>query len=123
MGVVLVVEDSRTQRKAISKLLKSNGLKVLVAEDGVEALEKVQKSRPDIVVLDIILPQMNGYEVCRRLKSNKEIHKPAIVMCSTKTEEFDRYWGLKQGADAYLSKPFFPEELLNTVKYLLRGTA
>ncbi len=117
----MVVEDSVTQREMISNLLKDSGLQVMVAGDGVEALEKVQQRWPDLVVLDIVMPRMNGYELCRRLKSDPKTQKIAIVMCSSKGEEFDRYWGMKQGADAYIAKPFQPTELVGTVKQLLRG--
>ncbi len=121
MSTVLVVEDSLPQREMISQLLKGYGLRVIVAGDGVEALEQIQSSSPDLVVLDIIMPRMNGYEVCRRLKANSRTQNLAVVMCSAKKEEFDRYWGIKQGADAYIAKPFEPHELIGTVKQLLRG--
>lgn len=121
MGTVLVVEDSLSQREMISTLLAGNGLNVIVAGDGVEALERIQASSPDLIVLDIIMPRMNGYEVCRRLKSNSKTQNLAVVMCSAKKEEFDRYWGIKQGADAYISKPFHPQELVGTIKQLLRN--
>lgn len=115
-----MVEDSPTQRELISGVLKGSGLSVIVACDGVEALEQVQGHLPDIVVLDIVMPRMNGYEVCRRLKANAKTQSLAVVMCSAKKEEFDRYWGMRQGADAYICKPFHPQELLVTVKQLLR---
>lgn len=121
MSTVMVVEDSVTQREMISNLLKDSGLHVTVASDGVEALEQVQKHCPDLVVLDIVMPRMNGYELCRRLKSDPKTQNIAVVMCSSKGEEFDRYWGMKQGADAYIAKPFQPTELVGTVKQLLRG--
>ncbi len=121
MNTVLVVEDSLAQQEMISELLKGSGLSVIVASDGVEALEQVQGHSPALVVLDIIMPKMNGYEVCRRLKSNTKTQNTAVVMCSAKKEAFDRYWGIKQGADAYISKPFHPQELLGTVKQLLRA--
>ncbi len=121
MNKVLVVEDSVTQREMISDLLKQSGLTVYVATDGVEALEQIQTSCPDLVVLDIVMPRMNGYEVCRRLKADPKTKKVPVVMCSSKGEEFDRYWGMKQGADAYIAKPFQPTELVGTVKQLLRG--
>ncbi|VXD13960.1 Response regulator receiver domain protein (CheY) (modular protein) [Planktothrix serta PCC 8927] len=121
MNKVMVVEDSVTQREMICNLLKDSGLQVSVASDGVEALEQVQKNCPDLMVLDIVMPRMNGYELCRRLKSDPKTRKIAIVMCSSKGEEFDRYWGMKQGADAYIAKPFQPTELVGTVKQLLRG--
>ncbi len=121
MSNVLVVEDSLTQRQMISDLLKKSGLTVTVANDGVEALEKIQAQPPQIVILDIVMPRMNGYEVCRRLKSDPKTQNVLVVMCSSKGEEFDRYWGMKQGADAYIAKPFQPTELVGTVKQLLRG--
>ncbi len=121
MSTVLVVEDSVTQREMITDLLRGSGLDVTVASDGVEALEQIQGHRPDLVVLDIVMPKMNGYEVCRRLKADPKTQDVPVVMCSSKGEEFDRYWGMKQGADAYIAKPFQPNELVGTVKQLLRG--
>lgn len=121
MSTVLVVEDSMTQRAMITDLLKGSGLNVTIASDGVEALEKIQGHSPDLVVLDIVMPRMNGYEVCRQIKANPKTQNIPVVMCSSKGEEFDRYWGMKQGADAYIAKPFQPTELVGTVKQLLRG--
>ncbi|MCX5963075.1 MAG: response regulator [Cyanobacteria bacterium] len=121
MSTVLVVEDSVTQREMITDLLKGSGLSVSIATDGVEALEHIEGHRPDLVVLDIVMPRMNGYEVCRRIKADPKTQNVPVVMCSSKGEEFDRYWGMKQGADAYIAKPFQPTELVGTVKQLLRG--
>lgn len=121
MSTVLVVEDSVPQREMITDLLKGSGLNVAVASDGMEALEKMQGGVPDVVVLDIVMPRMNGYEFCRRLKADPATQNVPVVMCSSKGEEFDRYWGMKQGADAYIAKPFQPMELIGTVKQLLRG--
>ncbi len=121
MSTVLVVEDSVTQREMITDLLKGSGLTVTIASDGVEALEKIEGHSPDLVVLDIVMPRMNGYEVCRQIKANPKTQNIPVVMCSSKGEEFDRYWGMKQGADAYIAKPFQPTELVGTVKQLLRG--
>jgi twitching motility two-component system response regulator PilH len=121
MREVLVVEDSLTQRQIISDLLQNIGLKVTIARDGVEALERLEKLSPDLIVLDIVMPRMNGYEVCRRLKSDPKTKDVPVILCSSKGEQFDRYWGLKQGADAYVVKPFQPQELLATIKNLLRN--
>ncbi len=122
MTTVLVVEDSRTQREILSELLKSIGLNVILASDGVEALSLAQSHYPDLVILDIILPRMNGYEVCRRLK-RVHTRKPVVIMYSTKSETFDFYWGNKQGADAYVSKLCHPQKLINTVEQLLQRAA
>ncbi len=121
MSTILVVEDSPTQREMILELLKGNGLTVNVANDGLEALEQIRVSCPDIVVLDVVMPRMNGYELCRQLKTDPKTQNVRVVMCSTKGEEFDRHWGMKQGADAYIVKPFQAKEFLGTVKQLLRG--
>ena len=120
MSKVLVVEDSPPQREMITALLKDSGLSVTSASDGIEALEQIQGARPDLIVLDVVMPRMNGYELCRRLKSDPNTQEVPVVMCSTKGEEFDRYWGMRQGADAYIAKPFQPQELVSTVKQLLR---
>jgi twitching motility two-component system response regulator PilH len=123
MSTVLVVEDSVTQRQMISDLLKESGLNasVISVGDGVEALEQIQNQPPDIVVLDIVMPRMNGYEVCRQIKTDPKTENVPVIMCSSKGEEFDKYWGMKQGADAYIAKPFEPTELIGTIKQLLRG--
>lgn len=123
MSTVLVVEDSLTQRQMIGDLLKDSGLdaSIVSVSDGVEALEQIKNQCPDLVVLDIVMPRMNGYEVCRQIKTDPKTQNVPVVMCSSKGEEFDIYWGMKQGADAYISKPFEPDELIGTVKQLLKG--
>lgn len=121
MRTVLVVDDQLSQREMISNLLKGSGVKVIQASDGADALEKVEVHCPDLVVLDIVMPGVNGFEVCRRLKTNPLTKDIPVVFCSIKGEEFDRYWGIKQGADAYIAKPFQPRELVATIKQLLRG--
>ncbi len=126
MSNVLVVEDSQAQREMISGLLQRSGLDVTSVSDGVEAMDLIkslveQGLPPDLVVLDIVMPRMNGYEVCRSLKADPATQHLPVVMCSSKGEEFDRYWGLRNGADAYIAKPFQPQELVGTVRQLLRG--
>ncbi|MEL6553872.1 MAG: response regulator [Cyanobacteria bacterium J06621_11] len=121
MSTILVVEDSVAQQAMMKDLLEESGLTVTVASDGIEALQHIQGHTPDLVLLDIVMPKMNGYEVCRRIKANLRTQNVPVVMCSAKGEEFDRYWGMKQGADAYIAKPFQPTELVGTVKQLLQG--
>lgn len=119
MGTALVVEDDITQQMIICKILKRIGLNVIFAGDGVEALELVESQCPDLVVLDIVMPRMNGYEVCRRLKSEETTYQPLVLMFSNKTEDCDFYWGSKQGADAYVSKLCRPQELVDVIVQLL----
>lgn len=123
MSTVLVVDDSNTVREMIAELLSKVGITVIEASDGEEAKEKMQLNRPDLVVMDIVMPKMNGYELCRWVKSNQATQDIPVVLCSSKAEEFDRYWGMKQGADAYIAKPFRPTEMIETVKQLLRNRA
>lgn len=115
---ILVAEDSNTQRQMITKLLKNERYSVTTAKDGRDALAKVPQVNPDLIVLDIIMPEMNGYEVCRHLKGDSKTKQIPVIFCSSKDTEIDRYWGLKQGADAYIVKPFQPQDLLETVKQL-----
>lgn len=120
MTTVLIVDDSQTLRQMLSDLLQKNGIKVVEATNGIEAKEQIQVKAPDLVITDLIMPQMNGYELCRWIKNEPTTQNLPVLICSTKSEEFDRYWGMKQGADAYITKPFHPPELIKTVKKLLR---
>jgi len=120
MTKVLIVDDSQTLRQMLSDLLQGSGMQVVEAINGVEAKGKILDQLPDLVITDLIMPEMNGYELCRWIKNDPATKTIPVMICSTKSEEFDRYWGMKQGADAYITKPFHPTELLKTVKRLLR---
>jgi twitching motility two-component system response regulator PilH len=119
MSTVLIVDDSQTLRQMLSEILQSSGLVVVEAINGVEAKEKIQNKAPDLVITDLIMPLMNGYELCRWIKTEPTTQGIPVLMCSTKSEEFDRYWGMKQGADAYITKPFHPKDLVTAVRQLL----
>ncbi len=121
MSTVLVVDDSQTLRSMLAEMLESIGIRVIEASNGIEAKAHIQMKLPDLVITDLIMPEMNGYELCRWIKNDPAKQNVPVLICSTKSEEFDRYWGMKQGADAYITKPFHPPELLKTVKQLLRG--
>ncbi len=119
MSAVLVVDDSTMVRIILAECLESSGFEVIEAIDGIEAIEQIQTHRPDLVITDIVMPRMNGYELCRWIKSDPRTKSIPVMMCTTKDEDFDRYWGLKQGADAYIAKPYRPLEMVNAVKHLL----
>ena len=119
MPKLLVVEDNLVLRQVILEILKNTKLQVRSAEDGLEALEQVKLDPPDIVILDIVMPNMNGYEVCRKIKGDPATKDVLVLMCSSKAEDFDIYWGIKQGADDYITKPFKPKELVAKIKKLL----
>ncbi|MDX2254609.1 MAG: response regulator [Pseudanabaenaceae cyanobacterium bins.39] len=119
MSKILVVEDSATQRAMIANLLKNHHFEIATAKDGLEAIAQAEVLRPDLVVTDVVMPKMNGYELCRKLRENPETWNINIVMCSSKSTQADRYWGFRQGANAYVTKPFAPEELISTIKEVL----
>ncbi len=99
----------------VKNALQSRGYNVITAANGEEGIEKAHRERPQLVVLDIILPGKNGYQVCRDLKSSPDTKDVPVIMLTSKSQESDRFWGLKQGADAYLTKPWREDELLATV--------
>jgi len=119
MVKVLVVDDSAMVLEMVSAHLKQNGIEVLEAHDGSDAVEQLKTVTPDLVVTDVVMPKMNGYELCRWIKNNDSTKDVPVIMCTTKSEEFDKYWGMKQGADAYLTKPYHPPELIKPIKQLL----
>ena len=120
MGTALVVEDSLTEREVLTGYLQEAGITVVTAKSGEEALEKIDSSTPDLIVLDVVLPGRSGFEICRQLKNTTNTSNIPIVICSTKGSDMDKFWGMKQGADAYLPKPVDKDELITTVKKLIR---
>jgi twitching motility two-component system response regulator PilH len=118
---ILVVDDSPTAQKITCDALKEQGFNVISAADGEEALEIASRLHPDLIVLDIILPKKNGFQVCRQLKTESATENIKILMLSSKNQASDKFWGQKQGADAYITKPFEDEELLAAIEALLTG--
>jgi twitching motility two-component system response regulator PilH len=112
---VLVVDDSPTDLQMLSSLLKKQGYEVLTAIDGEDALDKAAASRPPLVVLDIILPKKNGFQVCRQLKTTAETRDIKVILVSSKNQDSDKFWGMKQGADDYIGKPYQDDEMLAAV--------
>lgn len=116
-GTVLVVEDEPTLLATLEYNLKREGYRVLTAKDGLTALDRARQGRPDVILLDVMLPKMDGFEVCRTLR--REMNVP-ILMLTARDEEVDKIVGLEVGADDYMTKPFSMRELLARVKALLR---
>ncbi|SMC44221.1 phosphate regulon transcriptional regulator PhoB [Primorskyibacter flagellatus] len=119
---VLVVEDEASQREILSYNLEAEGFRVAVAENGEEAMLLVAEEAPDLVVLDWMLPNVSGIEVCRRIKSRSDTRSIPVIMLSARTEEVDRVRGLETGADDYVVKPFSVVELMARVRAQLRRT-
>ncbi len=119
---VLVVEDEPAQREVLSYNLEAEGFRVSRAEDGEQALLLAEEEAPDIIVLDWMLPNVSGIEVCRRLKSRPETRAVPVIMLSARAEEVDRVRGLETGADDYVVKPYSVVELMARVRAQLRRT-
>jgi DNA-binding response OmpR family regulator len=114
---ILIVEDEISLQETLAYNLKKQGYEVVIAGDGPSALEMVRSSKPDLILLDIMLPGMDGFEVCRKLRS--EVSTP-VLMLTARDDEIDRVVGLEVGADDYLTKPFSMRELIARVKAMLR---
>lgn len=109
--LILVVDDSPTDRQIAVSACEAKGFRIETAAEGEEALEKALALKPDLVLLDVILPQKNGFQVCRQLKSSPETENLKVILVTSKSQESDRFWGIKQGADGYITKPYTDEEL------------
>jgi DNA-binding response OmpR family regulator len=117
VGPVLIVEDDRNTAALIKTYLEKEGFQTALVHDGEEALNMIKTSNPGFVILDIMLPKIDGWEVCRRLRSFSDV---PVLMLTAREEEIDRVLGLSLGADDYVVKPFSPRELLERVKAILR---
>src|SRR5574337_1608833 len=117
---ILVVDDEQDLVKLIRYHLEKEGYKVISASNGEDALFLTRREKPDLIVLDLMLPAIDGLEVCKRLKADHELANIAIIMLTAKGEEVDITLGLKLGADDYMTKPFSPKELLARIQAVLR---
>jgi twitching motility two-component system response regulator PilH len=112
---ILVVDDSPTDLNVMANVLRAKGYQIITAVDGEEALQKASMEQPQVILLDVLLPKKNGFQVCRQLKTTPSTAHARIILVSSKNQESDKFWGLKQGADEYVTKPFKDEELLAVV--------
>ena len=122
MTLALIADDEKNQLELISFHLEKNGFDVIKAEDGEIAFELISERRPDIIILDWMMPNGSGISVCRRVRSSKELRHLPIIILSARGEDIDTSHGLSSGADDYIIKPFSPIELMARIKALLRRT-
>lgn len=120
MAKVMVVDDAYSELQVMETILRSAGHEVVTYLDGDELEEKVVKERPDVVLLDIVMPKRNGFDALRGLRKDERTKETRVVVVSSKNQESDRVWGLRQGADEYLAKPFTPEQLIAVVRRFLK---
>ena len=114
---ILIVDDSPTGLKAASAVLKNYN--IITAADGKQALEKAQSEKPDLVILDVIMPNMDGFQACRKMKKSPELQHIPVIMLTSKSQKSDEFWGKKQGADIYLTKPWDDAVLLKEVARMI----
>ena len=114
--VILVVDDSPTVRKIVKVTLAKMGCQVVMAKDGLEALAKIEDEKPDLILLDIIMPRMDGYQVCGLIKKKPHYKHIPVIMLSGKDGLFDKVRGRLAGSTDYITKPFQPHELTETVE-------
>jgi len=116
---ILIADDNQNIREALSYLLEDEGYKLWLARDGAETLAMVKEVRPDILFLDVMMPEMNGYEVCRTIKNDPDLGKTYVIMLTAKGQVAEQERGRDVNADEYIVKPFSPMEILAKVKKIL----
>jgi two-component system, chemotaxis family, response regulator PixH len=116
MVTILVVEDTPSEQELITTCLHESGYIAICANNGQEALQKIEAKKPDVVITDLVMPGMSGLELCRSLKKNPDTKDIPVVACTSKNQELDKLWGMKQGIDVYLTKPFTCEEILRAIR-------
>jgi two-component system, OmpR family, alkaline phosphatase synthesis response regulator PhoP len=120
---ILVVDDEEDISFSLARRLSSEGFEVICAEDGAEGLRRAQTESPDLIVLDLMLPKMDGYKVCRLLKFDERYKRIPIIMLTARSQDEDAALGREMGADAYMTKPFDSGELLQKIQELLAAAA
>jgi len=120
MGIkrVLVVDDSATERHIIGEILSKQGFEVSFAEDGEKGIAEATLSKPDLIIMDVVMPGMNGFQATRAISKDPETQHIPIIICTTKDQETDKVWGVRQGAKDYVVKPIDPAELLSKIAAL-----
>jgi twitching motility two-component system response regulator PilH len=115
---ILIVDDSPTERYALSEALTKNGYQVITAESGEEGIAKSKSELPDLILMDVVMPGQNGFQLTRAITRDPLYADVPIIMCTSKNQETDRVWGMRQGASDYITKPVNADELMAKIKAL-----
>jgi twitching motility two-component system response regulator PilH len=113
---VLVVDDSQAEIRLLQSVLQQAGFHSVATSDPTKVEEKIEEERPNVILLDVVMPLRNGFQVCRDLKSQEMYAKIPVILVTSKTAPSDRYWGEQQGANGYVAKPFTADELISAVR-------
>lgn len=120
MKKILIIDDTVSEQKLMTAILQDNGFSCEVANDGVTGESRAKDLKPDLILLDVVMPNRDGFQTCRSIKKNPELKDIPVVLVTSKGTDTDKAWGLKQGAASYLVKPFDPKALLDTVNKYIR---
>jgi twitching motility two-component system response regulator PilH len=113
---ILLVDDSKTELHVLSELLTKKGYQVRTAENGEEAMRRLLEDKPDLILMDVVMPGQNGFQLTRAITRDPAYADVPVIICTSKNQETDRVWGMRQGARDYVVKPVNPEELLSKIK-------
>lgn len=116
MSTILIVDDVRTDREVLGRMVEATGNQVVFASNGEEALIQARTLRPALVLMDVVMPGLDGFGACRRLKKEPETAHIPVVLITFKSSETDQFWGRKQGADEYLIKPYNQDQIKQVIK-------
>jgi twitching motility two-component system response regulator PilH len=120
MGKILIVDDVPTDIEAMRSVCTNAGHTCITASDGDQAFDIAKREKPNLVLLDVVLPKQDGFQVCRKLKKESETAEIPVILVSSKSQESDQFWGMKQGASQYLVKPIVPEALAEAIQKHLK---
>ncbi len=120
MKKILVVEDSQSERDLITLYLEKNNYQVISANNATDGMELAAKEKPDVIVTDITMEGVNGFEFCRLLKVYPDTEQIPIIACTARDRDMDRFWGQKQGIDVYITKPYSEENLINAINSVIK---
>jgi twitching motility two-component system response regulator PilH len=121
MSVILIVDDSPTELHLFQNMLEKNGFRTLVADSGEEGIRQAQKAHPDCILMDVVMPGMNGFQATRKLTRDPATARIPVIMITTKDQETDKIWGMRQGAVEYLVKPVAEKELVARINAVMAG--
>ena len=119
MARILIVDDSPSQLMAIQRIVEKLGHEFITAEDGAAGVEVAKRELPDMILMDVVMPNLNGFQATRTLSRDASTRGIPVVLVTTKDQDTDRMWGMRQGAKAYLTKPFSEDELAGVIQHLL----
>ncbi|MCX8084392.1 MAG: response regulator [Calditerrivibrio sp.] len=120
MAKILIADDSITEREFIRKILINEGYEVVTVENGDKAMEKLKAEKFDCILLDVVMPGKNGFQICRDIKKDDFLKDTPVILITSKGQDSDKFWGMKQGADEYLVKPVTEEQILEIIKRFVK---